>query len=324
MSESWRPAAPREVLQARARMLADIRAFFDRRGVLEVETPLLSSASSTDPSLGSFHTRFRQQHLYLNTSPEFCMKRLLAAYGDAVYQVCKSFRDDELGPLHNPEFTMLEWYRPGFDMFELMDELTDLVRLLVNNSSITINGINTISYAEAFRQAAGIDPHAATAEDCLRCARQHGIEQPVGLDDDVDAWLDWLLIQLVTPSFAADGLTYLFGYPQSQAALAKLYQDPQGVTVAARFELFYGDIELANGFDELQDANQQRRRFDRENRLRVASGLQPAIIDEYLLDALGHGLPACSGVAVGLDRLLMLLLGHSAVEQVLSFPFTRI
>jgi len=135
------------------------------------------------------------------------MKRLLAAYGDAVYQVCKSFRDDELGPMHNPEFTMLEWYRPGYDMFELMDELTDLICLLAETAGFAVKGVHKISYADAFRHAAGIDPHIVTADECRSCARQHQVEQPVGLVDEVDAWLDWLLIQLVVPSFRSDGLT---------------------------------------------------------------------------------------------------------------------
>ncbi len=305
-------------------MLKDVRAFFDQRGVVEVETPLLSSACTTDPHLNSFATRYRQKDLFLNTSPEFCMKRLIAAHGDAVFQICKSFRDDELGPGHNPEFTMLEWYRPGFDMFELMDEVADLVRMLGSDNRLDVSGVRKISYADAFEQATGFNPHAVTADECRNCAIQHDIEQPVGLHDDVDEWLDWLMTQLIMPSFQSTGFTFLYDYPQSQAALAKQYTDPKGSTVAARFELFYGDIELANGFDELLDAVEQRQRFEHENRRRRLSGLKPALIDEHLLQALQHGLPSCSGVAVGLDRLLMLLAGADALEQVLAFPFARI
>ena len=324
MSEHWRPAATRELIQLRARMLRDIRAFFDRRGVLEIETPLLSSACATDPNLSSFTSRYQQQSLFLNTSPEFCMKRMIAAYGDAVYQICKSFRDDELGPVHNPEFTILEWYRPGFSMFELMEEVSDLVSALARLGKLDISGIQKISYAEAFEQAAGIKPHTVSADECRDCAIRHGIEQPVGLEDAVDEWLDWLLTQLVIPSFQADVFTYLYDYPKSQAALAKLHLDDNGNLVAARFELFFGETELANGFDELRDADEQRRRFEIENSARLASGLQPSALDEYLLDALQHGLPACSGVALGLDRLLMVLAGADRLEQVLAFPFTRI
>jgi len=305
-------------------MLRDIRAFFDRLGVLEVETPLLSAAATSDPNLSSFTLQHDQQRLFLNTSPEYCMKRLLAAHGDAIFQVCKSFRDDELGPEHNPEFTMLEWYRPGFDMFELMDELGKLVKMLSQNSGLGSASIQKLSYAEVFQQAAGINPHATSADECRRIAIEHRIEQPVGLEDDVDEWLDWLLIELVIPSFQADGFTFIYDYPQSQAALAKRYQTQQGYTVAARFELFYGETELANGFDELLDAAEQRQRFEHENRVRQTRGLQPSIIDEHLLKALEHGLPACSGVALGLDRLLMLLTGVDTLEQVLAFPFCRI
>jgi elongation factor P--(R)-beta-lysine ligase len=324
MSESWRPAASREVLQLRARMLRDIRAFFDQRGVLEVETPLLSSSSTTDPNINSFCTRYQHQSLYLNTSPEYCMKRLLAAHGDAIYQVCKSFRVDELGPNHNPEFTMLEWYRPGFDMFELMDELGDLVHMLAGNFELNSDSVQKISYAEAFRRAAGINPHATSADECRSCARKYGIGQPVGLEDDIDEWLDWLLTQLVMPTFQADGFTCIYDYPESQAALAKLYKNQQGFNIAARFELFYGEIELANGYNELLDADEQRQRFEHENLLRIGAGLQPSIIDEQLLNALEHGLPASSGVALGLDRLLMLITGVDKLEQIFAFPFSRI
>ncbi len=311
-------------MRLRARLLQDIRAFFAQRGVLEVETPLLSSSRSTDPHLSSFSVRYRQQQLYLNTSPEYCMKRLLAAHGDAIYQICKAFRDDELGPMHNPEFTMLEWYRPDFDMFALMDELGELVQMLARNHGFADNTIQMISYAEAFRQAAGIDPHLTTAEECRRCARQQGIEQPVGLEDNVDEWLDWLLTQLVIPAFRTDGFTYLYDYPRTQGALARLYKNQSGFTVAARFELFYGEMELANGFDELRDAGEQRQRFESENLARRAAGQPSSTIDEYLLAALEQGLPPCSGVALGLDRLVMLFSAKETLEQVLAFPFSRI
>jgi lysyl-tRNA synthetase class 2 len=252
------------------------------------------------------------------------MKRWLAVHGDAIYQVCKAFRDDELGPNHNPEFTLLEWYRPGFDMFELMDELADLVQMLASNYKLGNRTVNKISYAEAYRQAAGINPHATSADECRSCAINHGIEQPAGLEDDIDEWLDWLLTQLVMPAFQHDGFTFIYDYPESQAALAKLHENRDGYTVAARFELFYGETELANGFDELLDADEQRQRFDQENMQRVNAGLQPSAIDEKLLKALEHGLPPCSGVALGVDRLLMLLTGADKLEQILAFPFSRI
>jgi lysyl-tRNA synthetase class 2 len=184
--------------------------------------------------------------------------------------------------------------------------------------------IRRVSYADAFHRAVGINPHGTSAEECRHYAIKHNIEQPVGLEDDVDEWLDWLLIQRVIPSFDTDGFTFLYDYPRSQAALAKLHKDSHGYTVAARFELFYGETELANGFDELLDAGEQRLRFEQENDERYQVGLQPSVIDEYLLAALQHGLPECSGVAVGLDRLLMLQADQAELEQVLAFPFSRI
>jgi lysyl-tRNA synthetase class 2 len=252
------------------------------------------------------------------------MKRLLAAHGDAIYQICKSFRDDELGPNHNPEFTMLEWYRPGFGMFELMNELGELVQMLAGKYELNSVSIQKISYAEAFQQATGINPHATSADECRRCGLKYGIEQPAGLEDDTDEWLDWLLTQLVMPTFQHDCFTFIYDYPQSQAALAKLHANQDGYTVAARFELFYGETELANGFDELLDAEEQRQRFEQENMQRLKTGLQPAVIDENFLEALDHGLPACSGVALGLDRLLMLFAGADMLDRVITFPFSRI
>jgi lysyl-tRNA synthetase class 2 len=304
-------------------MLKNIRAFFNDRGVLEVETPLLSSFATTDPNLQSFSTRFSAKPLYLNTSPEYHMKRLLAAYGEAIFQVCKAFRDEELGPNHQPEFTMLEWYRPGFDMFQLMDEVEQLVWLLVSEDSVSTQAMQRLSYAQAFKQYAGINPHLGTASDCLQCALDNNIEQPVGLDDDVDEWLDWLLTQLVLPSMPSDTFTFIYDYPQSQCALARLRSDENGQQVAARFELFYGEYEIANGFHELQDAEEQRLRFKRENEERVSKALAPSAMDEQLLAALDHGLPDCSGVALGIDRLLMLLTKSHEIEQVISFALKR-
>ncbi|MCW8924171.1 MAG: EF-P lysine aminoacylase EpmA [Gammaproteobacteria bacterium] len=317
---NWQPSASLKTIKRRARMLKSIRAFFDDRDVLEVETPLLASTGNTEPHIESLQTLFREQPCYLNTSPEFAMKRLLAAYGEPVYQICKAFRDEELGPMHNPEFTMLEWYRPGFDMYQLMDEVEALVLALVDGNQEVFA---RISYAQLFEEYAGLDPHHATAEDCRQCALKYGIEQPVGLDDEKDQWLDWLLTQLVLPALPADRFAFVYDYPASQCALARLRMNAQGVQVASRFELLYGEIELANGFHELMDAGEQRQRFEAENKSRL-SGNKPAIkIDEHLLSALEHGLPDCSGVALGLDRLLMVLMGDFLIDEVLSFSWSR-
>ena len=304
-------------------MLKSIRAFFDARDVLEVETPLLSAFSTTDPNLQSFSTSFSGTTLHLNTSPEYDMKRLLAAHGEPIYQVCKAFRDEELGPNHQPEFTMLEWYRPGFDMFQLMDEVELLVQSLVKQLLDSAQPVQRMSYAQVFERHAGIDPHRVTAKQCQQCARDNNIEQPVGLENDVDEWLDWLLTQLVLPAMPPGEFSFIYDYPQSQCALARLRIDDEDRQVAARFELFYGEYEIANGFHELQDAKEQRSRFEQENTSRIKKGLKPSCIDENLLAALDYGLPDCSGVALGIDRLLMLLTKSHEIERVLAFGIAR-
>ncbi|MBE9567092.1 MAG: EF-P lysine aminoacylase GenX [Proteobacteria bacterium] len=341
VSATWQAVASKEVMVQRALMLKNIRAFFDARDVLEVDTPLLSHCSITDPHLDSLPVRFREQHCYLNTSPEYAMKRLLAGWHHPVYQVCKAFRDDELGLLHNPEFTMLEWYRPGFDMRQLMQEMEALIRVLLSaltgaapgesatkTSSVkeqTEARFEYLSYRQAFIEQTNIDPHQATSQQCLRFAQQNNVEIPQGLtaDDAVDDWLDWLLMQVVQAAFCKDGFTFIYDYPASQCALASIEDDGTGVAVAKRFELFYGELELANGFFELTDAAEQLRRFQQDNVQRQQTGKIVGDIDQRFIAALCHGLPACSGVAVGLDRLLMVLTGKVRIEQVLSFPWHR-
>jgi len=302
-------------------MLKDIRAFFDTREIMEVETPLLASTGTTDLHIESLQTIFRGQSYYLNSSPEYAMKRLLASHDVAIYQICKAFRDDEWGPMHNPEFTMLEWYRPEFDMYQLMDEVEALILALADDS---LNPFTRVSYGQVFEKYAGINPHLVTANDCRECAVQNGIEQPVGLDEQKDEWLDWLLTQLVLPSLPENQFTFIYDYPESQCALARLKKNEDGVTVASRFELFYGTTELANGFHELAIAGEQRQRFEGENKARLAENKLPVKIDEYLLTALENGLPDCSGVALGLDRLLMILTAETSINQVLAFPWARI
>jgi len=325
MTKKWQPLASKEMIHARASLLGNIRDFFAIRGVVEVETPLLSSACVTDPNLDSIETQFRGESYYLNTSPEFCMKRLLAQYREPIYQICKSFRDDELGPNHNPEFTMLEWYRPQFSMSELMDELEALLKDLHEDCD---KPVQRVSYRQAFENSIGLDPHTASVAECYECALQNKIEVPAGMDGNdkqlKDAWLDWLLTQSVLPGFESDYYTFIYDYPESQSALARLEKDETGIVVARRFELFYGEMELANGFYELLDAREQKNRFEKENLLRIANNKKPVQIDLHLLDALEHGLPECSGVAVGLDRLLMVLCQKGAIEEVLTFPWQRV
>ena len=318
---NWQPSASLALIKRRARMLKDIRAFFDAREIMEVETSLLASAGTTDPHIESLQTVFRDQSYYLNTSPEYAMKRLLASHAVAIYQICKAFRDDELGPMHNPEFTMLEWYRPNFDMHQLMDEVEALIGVLADDS---LDSFSRLSYGQVFEKYANLNPHLATASGCRECAVQHGIEQPVGLDEQKDEWLDWLLTQLVLPCLPSDQFTFIYDYPASQCALARLKENEDGLAVASRFELFYGATELVNGFHELAIVEEQWQRFESENKVRIAENKLPVKIDENLLAALENGLPDCSGVALGLDRLLMILTAEVSIDRVLGFPWNRI
>ncbi len=324
----WQSSASNEILLERALMLKNIRAFFYERGILEVETPLLSRYSTTDPHLNSLPSRFRDQSCYLNTSPEYAMKRLLAGWKKPIYQICKAFRDDELGVNHNPEFTMLEWYRPGYDTEKLMAELAELVTNVCQSSkklAMRTVPFESLSYQQAFTDFVGINPHQATTAECYQAAKSHNVEIPqgLGLTDDVNDWLDWLLTQQVLPSFNKNGLTFLYDYPASQCALAKIVKNAQQVSVAKRFELFFGELELANGFHELTDAEEQLQRFELENKARKKNGLNCGQIDENFIAALHSGLPECSGVAVGLDRLLMVLIKVVHIEQVISFPWGK-
>ena len=327
-SQSWKSTASKDILMERALMLKNIRAFFDARELIEVETPLLSQYSTTDPHLDSLSSRFRDQTCYLNTSPEYAMKRLLAEWKQPIYQICKAFRDDELGTFHNPEFTMLEWYRPGYDTESLMAELAELIAELWQSSGISVMekvSFERLSYQQAFEEFVGIDPHQATASECYQLAKDNRIEIPQGLGpaDAVDDWLDWLLTQQVLPAFKKAGFTFLYDYPASQCALAKIAENEQQVVVAKRFELFFGELELANGFHELTDSDEQLQRFKLENKVRKQLGKESARIDENFIHALSSGLPECAGVAVGIDRLLMALVNATQIAQVMAFSWEK-
>ena len=328
---TWRPAATLETLRLRARLLAAIRDFFAARGVLEVDTPVLSRAASTDLQLHSFTTHYTGPEapdgapLFLHTSPEFPMKRLLAAGSGPIYQIGKVFRNDECGRWHNPEFTLLEWYRTDFDHHALMDEVEALVTSLLD-SGLKATASERVSYRALFLRHAGIDPHSASAADLRECARAHGVGDVPGLTlDEHDAWLDLLLTHIVTPRMEPQRLYFVYDYPASQAALARIRPPSPGhsYALAERFELFINGIELANGFHELGDSAEQRHRFERDNARRQAQGLPPMPLDEYLLAALAHGLPPCAGVALGIDRLLMIATAANNISEVIAFPFER-
>ncbi len=326
----WRPSASLDALRLRARMLTTLRAFFAERGVMEVETPALSAAGSTDPHLASLLTRYhgpgaptRGRRLYLQTSPEFPMKRLVAAGSGCIYQVARVFRDGEAGRLHNPEFSLLEWYRVGFDHHRLMDEVEALVGvLLAQGGRRGLARAERLSYAELFGRHLGVDPHGTGVPGLAGCARRHGLVPPPGMPcDDPDPWRDLLLTHLIEPHLGHDRLTFVYDYPATQAALARLR--PGNPPLGERFELYLGGVELANGFHELGDAAEQGRRFRADNVARRRGGTAAVPPDRRLLGALEAGLPSCAGVALGLDRLVMLAGGYGSLADVLAFPVGR-
>lgn len=298
-------------------MLAGIRAFFIEHYALEVDTPILSCAGTTDPAIESFNAEGLGKQFWLHTSPEFPMKRLLASGAGDIYQVAKVFRQGESGRLHNPEFTMLEWYRVGWDHHQLIDEVIKLISYLDQACPSNLR-VEKVSYQTLLVSHLGLDPLDCDETELVGCAKERGIDAQ--LDLDKDGWLDLLMSHLVMPSLPADQLTVVYDYPASQAALSRINSD--GLT-AARFEVFWGSVELANGFHELTDAREQRLRFEKEIEDRECSGQQVVPIDEHLIDSLGHGLPDCSGVAIGLDRLLMKLVGVKDIKDVMAFPVTR-
>jgi len=325
---NWRPKASLQVLQLRARTLQKIRQFFQARQVLEVETPLLCSATNPDPHIDSFSTAFigpqaaRGINLYLQSSPEFAMKRLLSAGIGPIYQICKAFRQGELGKLHNPEFSILEWYRPGFTLDALIAEVDSLITQLFTDANKTLGETQIVSYQQAFRSAVGIDPLEASAADLRRCAENNSIVVQGLPNEERDAWLDLLMSHVVQPTLGRNRLTFVTNYPVSQAALARVSPDDE--RTAERVELFINGVELANGFYELSDTQEQKRRFEKDLQLRALAHQHQPPMDEYLLQALHHGLPECSGVAVGLDRVMMLLAGVDTLSEILAFPMGRI
>lgn len=318
MTMSYRPTASVAALRARAALLARCRAFFAARGVLEVETPILAAATVTDLQLASLSTAIAGQpgRYYLQTSPEYAMKRLLAAGSGDIYQISRVFRDGESGRQHNPEFTLLEWYRTGFDHHALMDEVEALLTELLG-ARLT-GAAERLPYREAFRRAIGLDPLAAPHATLVEAAVARTGIAAAALGEDRDLCLDLLMGAVVGPTLGADRITFVHDYPASQAALARVL--PGEPAVAARFEAYVGGVELCNGFHELADAGEQRRRFTADLRLRAERGLPSTPIDERFLAALEAGLPDCAGVAVGLDRVLMLATGAREIREVLAFP----
>jgi elongation factor P--(R)-beta-lysine ligase len=321
----WRPTASRKMLQLRATLLARTRGFFAARGVLEVDTPIVVNAPVTDVHIHSARVMLEAadsrettpRPYFLHTSPEYAMKRLLAAGAGDIYQICHVVRALERGRLHNAEFTLIEWYRLGFSLDALMSEVEELVHQLLDRPGAS-PAAERVTYREAFVHALALDPFTAPTAQLAEHARRAGFE---GVATDRDELLELLMGTVVGPQLGQGGLTFVHAYPASQAALARL--DPADPRAAQRFELYCDGVELANGFHELASAREQRERFEDDIAQRRRSGSPVAALDERLLAALEAGLPDCCGVALGFDRTLMLAAGAERIDAVLPFPTER-
>lgn len=316
IQSKFAPTCSRDTWVARQELLTRVRDFFLSRKVLEVESPTLSHAGGTDPQLDYFEVNSDPAQ-YMMTSPEFHMKRLLAAgFGD-IFQITKSFRMDEYGSHHNNEFSMVEWYRVGMSQEKLMDEVEELVSVILGSS---LNARRT-RWIDAFKNYAGVDPFCKDLMNFAETCEFHNIPVPehcgmMGRED----WWDYLMVFVIEPVLASNGPEFIIDYPPSQAALAETFVDKDGRAWARRFELFVDKVELCNGYTELTDAAEQRRRFNADLEIRRKMGKPLPPIDEHFLAALDSGMPACSGVALGLDRLFMLALGKKEISDVILFP----
>ncbi len=319
----WRPVASPQTLRLRASLLQEIREYFRRTGALEVETPLLVSAPVSDLHIDSFAVAAHasdEQSGFLHASPEYHMKRLLASGIGDIYQICRVFRVGESGRLHNPEFTLVEWYRLATDHLGLLDDVDALLHRLFTER-IELEAPSRVSYRDAFRNRTGLDPFAADTQALRNCAATFNAEPEGSCDLARGDWLDLVFAAAVASGFSTDHFTYIYDYPVELAALARIRA---GVEPAAeRFEVFLGNVELANGFHELTDASEQRDRFERDMAARRDRGRSTSHMDEFFLEALHAGLPDCSGVALGLDRVLLLAGDTGDVAHTLAFPTTR-
>lgn len=325
MTEQWKPACEIETLQLRAQMLASIRSFFLQRSVLEVETPLLCHATGTDPQLDFFssyyHCSPENREMFLQTSPEFAMKRLIAAGSGSIYQVCKAFRNSEFGRLHNPEFSILEWYRMDFSLEQLMDEVAELIMTVIPGHCLP-DSVKKMSYVSLFKQLTDLDPLVFCRERYTQYAVENGIPDAATLcADDHSMWLDFIFSYKAQPALADFAVCMVYGYPAIQSSLARL--NPDNPRCADRFEVFVNGVEIGNGFFELSDVYEQENRFDQENNSRIKRDQLPVQKDQLFLDAIRSGLPDCSGIALGLDRLLMIATNKNSLNDVLAFPFDR-
>lgn len=308
---NWQPTASLDHLRQRAALMAAIRDFFVQRGYLEVETPVMASHGVTDVYLHNIKAQFRGQPYALQTSPEYHMKRLLAAGSGPIFQLARVFRDDELGAWHNPEFTLLEWYQLDVDHHGLMQEVEALLGLVLGSQPL-----HKMTYQQAFQAACDLDPFDLDQGRLAAVLADYDLDKVLPADEeDRDQYLFLLMSFVVEPYLATlDCPVAVYDFPPSQASLARISEGR-----AARFEVYFRGVELANGFYELRDARLQEQRFAEDNQKRQSMGLPLAAADPYLLAALEHGLPACSGVALGIDRLLALALGCEKISQVMAF-----
>ena len=318
MSESWRPYADNNLIKLRAEVFAKVRQFMSERHIMEVETPVLSHTTVTEFHLDSFCTKYSslqknmEEHLYLQTSPEYAMKRLLASGTGAIYQISKVFRNEEQGKHHNPEFTMLEWYQPGYDHHQLMGELESFLSLFA------MNDCEKTSYADVFARLTGLDPHTCDTDELVRLAAEYGLSSS---SEERSVLLDFIFSHKIAPTSDNTKPLFIYDYPACQSALAKL--SDKLPKVAERFECFINGMEIANGFHELTDADEQLGRFEEDLGLRKKAKRADIPIDHLFMDALKHGLPSCAGIAVGIDRLLMTMTGIEDIREVLAFPLER-
>ncbi len=318
----WQPSAPVANLLKRAEILSKIRRFFADRGVLEVETPAMSHAAVTDVHLCSFQTCLTGRGadnsltLYMVTSPEYHMKRLLAAGSGSIYQIGRSFRNEESGRYHNPEFTMLEWYRTHYDMYRLMNEVDDLLQQILDCASA-----ENLSYGEAFFRYLSINPFSASITQLREVAAKLDLRNIADKEENHDALLQLLFVFGVEPYIGRDKPTFIYHFPATQASLAEISAEDN--RVAERFEVYFKGVELANGFRELTDGHEQLRRFEQDNVRRKALNLPQQPIDTNLIAALEQGMPECAGVALGVDRLVMLALNAEKLSDVMAFSVDR-
>ena len=318
---SWQPNTTLETLKSRAELVDRARNFFKKNNTLETDTPSLSQSTTPDPNIESFITHYNNQNYYLQSSPEFPMKRLLAAGSGAIYQICKVFRQAEAGRNHNPEFTMIEWYQPEMQYHQLMQQVDDLVRCLLQDK-LTLKETQFFSYKDIFLNVVGINPHTANENDLYELIEKNKIQlYQSDTSLNKDALLDLIMTHLVQHALPKDAPVFIYDYPETQAALANIRKE--NINLAERFELYINGIELANGYQELLNAEEQQQRFENENLTRANSGMELIPIDSNLIAALKHGLPMVSGVALGLDRVLMLATGVTSINDVIAFTIDK-